>query len=243
MSIHPCFADLNQKSSGWIHLPVAPACNIECRYCCRKLDHARPGALLSVDEATGSVQTLMDNGESVTGAAISGPGEPLANAATYAVLRRLNWKFPDLSLGISTNGLLLPERVEQLQTAGVRSISVTINAFSAETAKKIYSQILYRGRRYAIADSAEFLLKNQWQGLMLAVDAGMPVTVNTILIPDVNENDILEIARKAGNMGVRLMEINPLEPHAEFKDITPPDKETLALLQGRCSPFIAQAKI
>src|SRR5664279_3378692 len=43
---HPCFSKEAHTRFGRIHLPVAPACNIQCRYCIRKYDCAnesRPG--------------------------------------------------------------------------------------------------------------------------------------------------------------------------------------------------------
>ena len=54
---HPCFSREAHHHYGRIHLPVAPACNIQCRYCVRKFDCAnesRPGVssrVLSVKEA------------------------------------------------------------------------------------------------------------------------------------------------------------------------------------------------
>ncbi|MGE5894530.1 MAG: nitrogenase cofactor biosynthesis protein NifB, partial [bacterium] len=48
---HPCFSKEAHFKFGRIHLPVAPACNIQCRYCIRKFDCAnesRPGVTSTV---------------------------------------------------------------------------------------------------------------------------------------------------------------------------------------------------
>jgi nitrogen fixation protein NifB len=198
--------------------------------------------ILTPEEAVQQVELLTGRGHQIRGVFISGPGEPLANAATYVVLRQLNWRFPDLALVLSTNGLLLRDRIEQIIADGVRSVAITVNAFKPETAKKIYSSILYKGRRYRIEDAADFLIKNQWQGLMLAADAGLQVLVNSILIPGLNEDEMALIAEKAGKLGVKGMNIHPLIPENEFDRLTPPDEETIRSVVTLCRAFIPQGR-
>jgi nitrogen fixation protein NifB len=241
---YPCFCGF--RDAGWVRLPVATACNIECRFCSRTFDHPetasgeRKNTLLGPDEAVDRVRRLVAGKRQVKGVVISGPGESLANAATYVVLRKINWEFPDIPLAISTNGLLLRDRVEQIIADGVRTVAVTMNAFSSETARKVYSRILYKGRRYLIDDSAEFLLKNQWQGLMLAVEAGLSVVVNSVVIPGVNENDIPLIAEQAGKLKADLMRTLPFSLDEGCPDRAHPG-QSIATIRDRCRPFIPQA--
>jgi nitrogen fixation protein NifB len=35
---HPCFSENARHTTGRIHLPVAPKCNIQCNFCDRKYD-------------------------------------------------------------------------------------------------------------------------------------------------------------------------------------------------------------
>ena len=46
---HPCFGP-HKHNKGRIHLPVAPGCNIECRFCDRKINktECRPGVTSAV---------------------------------------------------------------------------------------------------------------------------------------------------------------------------------------------------
>ena len=54
---HPCYSKDAHHKFARIHLPVAPACNIQCNYCNRKYDcsnESRPGVVsevLSPEEA------------------------------------------------------------------------------------------------------------------------------------------------------------------------------------------------
>lgn len=246
MKAHPCFSKEAQNRFGRIHLPVAPACNIQCRYCIRKYDCAnesRPGItsrVLTPAEALERVRVLVERNEKINVIGIAGPGDPLANDATFETMRAINMEFPELILCVSTNGLYLPDRLEELIKSGVRSLTITINAVVPETAEKIYSWVLYRGRRYTGRDAAECILCNQWRGLKNAIDAGLIVKVNSVLIPGVNDEDVPLIAWLAGGKGANIMNIIPLIPQAEFEHLQKPTHEMLNDMRDKCSPYISQ---
>jgi nitrogen fixation protein NifB len=244
--VHPCFSEEAHHLFGRAHLPVAPACNIQCRYCVRKFDCAnesRPGItsrVLLPEEALDRTRVLIERSDRLSVVGIAGPGDPLVNAPTYVTLRHVHWEYPDLTLCVSTNGLLLPDRLDQLIASGVRSLTVTINAVTPETAENIYSWIIYRGRRYTGSEAAERLLMNQWQGLEMAIEAGLIVKVNTVFIPGVNDHEIPKIAERAGKLGADIMNILPLIPQAEFAHFTRPSHAEIGRLREKCRPFIAQ---
>ncbi len=246
IKVHPCFSEEAHHLFGRVHLPIAPACNIQCRYCVRKFDCAnesRPGItsrVLTPDEAVERTRALVERSDRLSVVGIAGPGDPLANAPTYVTLRQIHWEYPDLTLCISTNGLLLPDRLEQLMSSGVRSLTVTINAVTPETAENVYSWVVYQGRRYEGRAATELLLTNQWRGLEMAIDAGLIVKVNTVFIHGVNDHEIPLIAERAGKLGVDIMNILPLIPQAEFAHMTMPSHAEIGRLREQCRPFIKQ---
>jgi nitrogen fixation protein NifB len=196
--------------------------------------------VLTPDEAADRVRALVNRNERLTVVGIAGPGDPLANAETYRALRQISHEFPELTLCVSTNGLLLPDRLEQLLAAGVRSLTVTINAVSISTASSIYSWVLYEGRRYEGREASELLIRNQWQGLFHAVREGLAVKVNTVFIPGVNDAEIPVIAERAGSLGAHIMNILPLIPQAEFAHLRRPDHKSLSELRDHCRPSLQQ---
>lgn len=246
LSTHPCFNVNAHGSFGRIHLAVAPACNIQCRYCECKYDCAnesRPGVtsrVLDPGEAVERVGTFLDRNSKVSVVGIAGPGDPLANEATFETLRAINRKFPELTLCVSTNGLLLSERLADLVSAGVRSITVTINAVSPAVAEKVYAWVSYRGRKLSGVQAAETLVRNQWQGLINAIDAGLLVKVNSVYIPGVNDAELVRIARLAGSFGADIMNVLPLIPQASFKHLQRPGYEMLHAKRDELRPFISQ---
>jgi len=243
---HPCLSKEAHHRFGRIHLPVAPACNIQCRYCIRKYDCAnesRPGItskVLTPAEALERVRALVERDEKLSVIGIAGPGDPLANDTTFETMRAIHREFPELILCISTNGLYLSDRLEELVSSGVRSLTITINAVRPETAEKIYSWVLYRGKRYTGREAAECLLYNQWKGLRDAIDAGLIVKINTVLIPGVNDTEIPLIARLAGERGVNLMNIMPLIPQAEFSHLRRPTHTEIQTMRSICKTYVPQ---
>jgi nitrogen fixation protein NifB len=243
---HPCFSKEAHQTFGRVHLPVAPACNIQCKYCIRKFDCAnesRPGItsrVMTRDEALERVRTIMDRNDRISVVGIAGPGDPLANDATFEVMAAIHREFPELTLCISTNGLLLPERIEDLLRAGVRSLTVTISALTPLIAERIYSWASYRGRTYHGREAAELIVVNQQRGLINAIDTGFVVKVNTVYMPGINDAEIPLIAWFAGVKGADIHNIMPLIPQAEMASLQRPDRGMLAKMRAECAPHIEQ---
>jgi nitrogen fixation protein NifB len=246
LKTHPCFSKEAHYKFGRVHLPVAPVCNIQCRYCIRKFDCAnesRPGItskVMTPKDAIERVRTIMDRNDRISVIGIAGPGDPLANDATFEVLTLINREFPDLTLCVSTNGLLLTERLADLLNCGVRSLTITINAVTPETAEKIYSWVSYRGVRYEGKKAAELMVMNQSRALRNAVDAGLIVKVNSVFIPGVNQFELPLIAWLAGQRGADIMNIIPLIPQAEFEGLRRPSTEMINDMRKECGKHIPQ---
>jgi nitrogen fixation protein NifB len=243
---HPCFSESAHHKFGRIHLPVAPACNIQCNYCIRKFDCAnesRPGVtsrVFSVEESLERVRTLVERSGRLSVVGIAGPGDPLANSATFDVMRAVHREFPELILCVSTNGLLLPDRLEDLVKSGVRSLTITINSVFPETAEKVYAWVGKGRNRYTGREAAERLLCSQWKGLSNAIEAGLIVKINTVFIPGVNDTEIPLIAKLAGETGAEIMNILPLIPQAAFGHLERPSREDIARMRETCRKHIPQ---
>lgn len=245
---HPCFSEKACHAFGRCHLPVAPNCNIQCNYCIRDFDcvnESRPGVttkVLTPQESVEMVRKVMAQYPYIKVIGIAGPGEPLANDETLETLRLLHEEFPNVIKCISTNGLLLPEKIDLLQKYDVGNITVTLNAIDPEIGAKIYQFINYKGKRYEGVEGAKILLENQLRGIEMAVARKMIVKVNTVYIPGINEKHIPEIAKKAGEMGVYTFNVIPLIAQYRFSHITPPTPEMKRKMQDECSRYVRQMR-
>ncbi len=245
---HPCFGG-NHDKNGRMHLAVAPRCNIKCGYCTRRHDCAnesRPGVtsrLLTPDEALAKVRKMVASpifGPMIKVIGIAGPGDPLANEETFTTFRLIDGEFPHLIKCMSTNGLLLPEKIGDLEELGLGSLTVTLNTLDITVGARIYSHITYHGRRYRGEEASRILIANQLEGLRLAVGYGMTVKVNTVYIPGMNEAQIPLIAAKIKELGASVMNVMPLIPQAELAGVTPPTAEEIAAVRTANEKIIGQ---
>ncbi|HWQ66331.1 MAG TPA: nitrogenase cofactor biosynthesis protein NifB [Methanospirillum sp.] len=244
---HPCYSEKASHSFGRAHLAVAPKCNIQCNYCVRKFDcvnESRPGVTSEVlvpENALEKVKEIIDQYPYIKVVGIAGPGDPLANEETFETLRLIHENYPQLILCISTNGLLLPDKIDLLDRYGVTNITVTMNALDPEVGAKIYQYIDYEGKRYySSREMAELLIDRQLKGIAMAVEKKMLIKVNTVYIPGINEQQIPEIAKKISSMGVYIHNIIPIISQGKFSHINPPSTDEKIAMQEQCRPYVKQ---
>jgi len=247
---HPCFGG-NHHKNGRMHLAVAPKCNIKCGYCTRRHDCAnesRPGVtsrLLTPEEAIVRVREVMASpvtGPIIKVIGIAGPGDPLFNEETFESFRLVDQEFPDLIKCMSTNGLLLPDKMPVLADLGLHSLTVTLNTLDPKVGGKIYSHVHYKGTTYKGEEGADILLRNQLEGIRLAAELGMTIKINTVLIPGVNDEQIPLISQKVKELGAFVMNIMPLIPQADFAHVEAPSAELLDALRRDNEKTIGQFK-
>lgn len=250
MRVHPCFDEEAHARVGRVHLPVAPRCNIRCAFCehkvCANLTMQHPGwaqRLLSVEEAVARVRELMQRRPGVPFVVgVAGPGEPLANNATFAALAAIRDEFGTMTC-VSTNGLLLEERLPQLLEARVMALTVTVNASQSEVGQHIYLWARYAGRLYHGIEAAELMIAHQMRGIRAAREAGLPVKVNTVFIPGVNDRDVVPLAYKLKELGVHLMNLMPLIPGGRMSSLRAPTCDELQRARVTCERVIPQFRL
>ncbi|HEY5775265.1 MAG TPA: radical SAM protein [Xanthomonadales bacterium] len=249
---HPCFGGDHSKA-GRIHLPVAPGCNIKCGFCERRFDCAnesRPGVtskVLTPDQAVERVALVkrhmqMKGGAQLKVVGIAGPGDPLANPKTFETFEKVKQAHPEMTLCLSTNGLLLTEHIDKLQRLGVHSITVTINALTPETGAKVYEWVKFHGNRLYGEEGAAVLLKRQFDGVRYAAASGMMVKVNHVYIPGVNDHESLDLAVKVRELGADMMNIIPVIPLGIFKDVEPTTEATIEMVRNQAELILSQAR-
>ncbi|KAF5437084.1 nitrogen fixation protein NifB [Candidatus Methanophagaceae archaeon] len=246
ISEHPCFSENACHFFGRIHLAVAPKCNIQCNYCVRKFDcvnESRPGVtskVLTPQEALERVRDVMEKVHYIKVVAVAGPGEPLFNEETFETFRLVKDEFPHLMRCLSTNGLLLPERIDEIEELDIGTVTVTLNAIDPAIGKDIYSVVNYNGKRYKGEEGAEILLKNQLEGIREAVKRKILIKVNTVLIPTVNDEHIVEVAKEISKLGVYMHNIIPLIPQYKFANIKPPTQQEKEAIQEKCREYVKE---
>ncbi|HQF30037.1 MAG TPA: nitrogenase cofactor biosynthesis protein NifB [Hyphomicrobiales bacterium] len=219
---HPCYSEEAHHHYARMHVAVAPACNIQCNYCNRKYDCAnesRPGVvseLLTPDQAVRKTLAVAAAIPQMSVLGIAGPGDPLANPArTFETFRQLSETAPDIKLCVSTNGLSVPEHVDELVRHNIDHVTITINCVDPEVGARIYPWIFWKNRRIRGRKAAEILIEQQQRGLEMLVARGVLVKVNSVMIPGVNDEHLPEVSRVVKEKGAFLHNVMPLIAEAE----------------------------
>ncbi len=239
---HPCFGGC-KFNAGRIHLPVSPGCNIACKFCDRTINDVeqRPGVtstIITPDEAHTFIDRALELVPGIKVAGIAGPGDTLATDYALDTFRKISTTHPELLRCMSTNGLLLFERADELIEAGIDTLTVTVNAVDPEIEAQINDFIIYHGEKIEGVEGARILIENQLKGIKKVADAGVTVKINTVLVPGVNDGHIREIARTVKELGALLYNIIPLIPQHKLKDIPRPTCEQIEKAREDAEQYI-----
>lgn len=239
---HPCFGG-HKNNVGRIHLPVSPGCNIACRFCDRAINDIedRPGVtskVITPDESLEVLEKALQICPEITVAGIAGPGDTLATDYALETFRKVKERFPNLIKCMSTNGLLLYEKADEVIDAEIDSLTVTVNAVNPEIEAKLNKYIIYHGKRYDGVEAARILIDNQLKGIRKVAAAGITIKVNTVLVPEINGEHIEEIARTVKEAGACIYNIIPLIPQYELADMKAPVCAEIDEARTRASKYI-----
>lgn len=249
VELHPCFNHAARLTRARAHLPVAPKCNMQCKYCNRKFDcmnESRPGVTCMVISPSEALEFLKEikattPGLSVVG--IAGPGDPFANPdETVETLRLVREQHPDMMLCLATNGLNVLPHVPTLAKLEVSHVTITVNAVEPVIGAKIYSWISDGSRRLHGTDAAKLLWERQERSIIALRSRGILVKINCILIPGVNDHHVTEIAEKVARLGANLFNLMPLYPVSgtPFAAIPEPSPGRLADLRSQAGQYLPQ---
>jgi nitrogen fixation protein NifB len=166
---------------------------------------------------------------------IAGPGDALANPArTFETFRLLQAQAPDIKLCISTNGLALPDLVDEICSYNVDHVTITINMVDPAVGEKIYPWIFWNHRRVTGYAAAQILHERQMLGLEMLTKRGVLTKINSVLIPGVNDQHLMDVNREVKKRGAFLHNIMPLISEAEHG--------TVFGLTGQRGPTAAELK-
>jgi nitrogen fixation protein NifB len=244
---HPCYSEEAHHHYARMHVAVAPACNIQCNYCNRKYDcsnESRPGVVserLTPEQAVRKVMAVASEIPQMTVLGIAGPGDALANPKkTFATFAMLQEQAPDIRLCLSTNGLALPDYVDEIVKYNVDHVTITINMVDPVVGEKIYPWIFHGHRRITGYDAARILTERQLLGLEMLTSRGILVKVNSVMIPGINDAHLVEVNKAVKARGAFLHNIMPLISEAEhgtrfgLSGQRGPSAQELKALQDAC---------
>jgi nitrogenase molybdenum-iron protein alpha/beta subunit/molybdenum cofactor biosynthesis enzyme MoaA/predicted Fe-Mo cluster-binding NifX family protein len=245
---HPCYNCKGHKFAR-IHLPVAPACNVQCKYCVRKFDcpnESRPGVtsvILTPEEGLSRYLAVKEKMPNLTVVGIAGPGEALENwESVKSLFEQIRAHDPKVTFCLSTNGLKLPLYAEELARLSVSHVTVTLNAVDPHISGQMYQYIRFMGKEYTGDAAGAIMVANQLAGIRLLIASGILVKVNIVTVKGINDSHVPEVVKTVKSLGcfiTNIMQMIPVEGSA-FEQVEPISNKRLTEIRKECEEIMPQ---
>ena len=190
-------SDPFQRQINYLRLSVTDHCNYHCHYCrdSEHLTQTTKNEILSYEEITRIVQIFAELG--VTKVRLTG-GEPLLRKNLVKLISQLK-KIPGINdLPLSTNAHLLTSLAQQLKTAGINRINISIDSLKNDR----FRQITRGGE-----------LDKVISGIDTAINIGLkPIKLNMVVMHGINDDEIENLIDFAINrkIDIRFIETMPI---------------------------------
>lgn len=180
-----------------LRVSVTDRCNMRCGYCMPKNNTKwfDDSEVLTFDEIIRLSSILTSLG--VEKIRLTG-GEPLVRPSIENLTKSIRKIRHIKSVGLTTNGLLLSDKIDALKSSGLDSVNISLDSFKED--------------RFRMMTGINGLNK-VISSIQKARDAGLNVKINTVVVRGWNDDEVVEFANFARRTGitVRFIEFMPLD--------------------------------
>lgn len=191
------FIDQFGRSKRKLRISVTDRCNFKCVYCMPEHpEWMKKHQILSFEALFQFCQFMVQNG--IEYIRITG-GEPLMRQGVVhfvAELQKLK-KIGLKQISMTSNGHYLKKYAHDLKYAGLDSINVSLDSLDATQ----FFQLTQKQ------------LQPVLEGIQAALDVGLPIKINSVLIQGKNEDQIIPLVQWAKDLAIplRFIEFMPLD--------------------------------
>lgn len=194
------------RTIDYLRISVTDKCNLRCQYCmpAEGVELIPHEMLLTLEEIYRVVSIMADMG--VKKIRFTG-GEPLVRKNLIKLVSDVH-KLPGIEeIALTTNGILLGDMADELKSAGVNKVNVSLDTCYADTFARITGFDGYGKVR---------------EGIKKAQNAGMVVKINCVPCREFNDKDVENMAllAKTEGMDVRFIELMPVGCGSNFHGIS-----------------------
>lgn len=187
--------DQYQRNIDYMRVSVTDRCNLRCRYCMPKDIELLPmEEILSFEEILEIIRQAASLG--IRKIKITG-GEPLVRKNCAGLIAKIRETEGIEKVTLTTNGILLPEYIEDLKAAGIDSINISLDTLRKDRFQEITG-----------FDALDQVLA----GIDASLNAGIRTKINTVLQKGVNDGEWqdLMLLAKDRPLDVRFIEMMPI---------------------------------
>ncbi|WP_434688385.1 GTP 3',8-cyclase MoaA [Pseudanabaena minima] len=165
----------------YLRISLIDRCNFRCTYCMpegSEVDYIQAQQTLTNDELINLIQEVFIplgfKKFRLTG------GEPLLRRDLVSLVGAIANLQGVEDLSMTTNGFLLGELAQPLYEAGLRRINISLDSLDRDVFRQITGRNLW---------------EKVWAGILAAHAVGFdPLKLNVVVVPDVNDREILDLA-------------------------------------------------
>jgi cyclic pyranopterin phosphate synthase len=207
------------RKHNYLRISLLEKCNLRCAYCMPAdgITLSPKASLMTADEIFAIAQTFVENG--VDKIRLTG-GEPLLRKDFSEIVSKLATL--DVSLSITTNGILIDRHITVLKLAGIKKINLSLDTL---VASKFHSVTL-RNQFEKVIDNLHLLLNHHFQ-----------VKVNVVLMKGFNDNEIIDFVNLTESLpiAVRFIEFMPFAGNEWDRSKMVSQKEILSQVEENFS--------
>lgn len=239
MANHNMLTDTHGRHHNYLRISLSERCNLRCQYCMppEGVPLSPKSKLLTDDEITRLVQLFVKNG--VNKVRLTG-GEPLLRPNLVALVRSISEtlaKSGNVSgdgglVGITTNGISLSRKIDDLVDAGLTSVNISLDTLQPER----FLEVTRRNGLDQVMRAIESCIRafrRRYGDVRVGPHGtgGSRVKINFVVMKGFNDDELADFARMAddrfgGDVDVRYIEWMPFNDNGwsasrflSYKDI------------------------
>ena len=210
------------REIDYLRISLTDKCNLRCAYCMPPdgIKHLGHADILSFEELLRLVCIMSRLG--IKRVRLTG-GEPLVRKGAVDLVRMLKSDCGILKIAMTSNGILLKDFAGRLREAGLSHINISLDTLDRVTFRNLTG-----------TDALEAVK----QGIETAVSSGLCVKLNCVPIRGINDGEILDLVRYAGDVGadIRFIELMPVGCGAGYEGVPTEElKKLMESVYGRAS--------
>lgn len=191
------------RDIDYLRVSLTDLCNYRCIYCMKAggVDKKPHNEILTLEEIFDVIEGFVSlGGKKVrfTG------GEPLIRKNAVYLIESVLKELPLEKVSLTTNGVFLPEHIDRLKEAGLKSVNISIDTLDRDT----YRNITLGGE-----------LDNALKGLYCAKENIKEVKINAVLMRGINDDNIKDFVDFANDIDtpIRFIELMPFAENNAYE--------------------------
>lgn len=202
------------REIDYLRVSVTDNCNLRCIYCMDEKNNTflKGDEKLTDDEIYKVIKASASLG--IKKIRITG-GEPLVRPNIVKLISKINTIQGIEEIYLTTNGILLADMIEELSANGLKGVNISLDSLKEER----FNKLTRVGK-----------LKKVLKAIDKAIELGLKVKLNTVIVNDINKDEILDFVKLTLErpIDIRFIELMPIGIAVNYKGVT--NEEVLKII-------------